>query len=152
MVAGVFPMPNSESAFCAAPDHRKMDKEYVIEPALGPKSLEATPPRSSVVPAMPVQPAHSRPFASPARPHMDASDITSGQQPRPLPHQGKHVPTPPDEQLASRPATAAACLEPSAPVVTPPADDYPVAEDPVFDESPESMTLNVADNAYCCYG
>eukprot|EP00892_Ulva_mutabilis_P003811 jgi/Ulvmu1/1801/UM119_0019.1 len=128
------------------PDQRKKEQEYVIEPALGPKSLEGNMPRPSVVSATPAQPPNKRQFGSPVRPHIDVAQSSSGQPPRPSTQQASLCPAPLEDPLSSsRPATAAACLEQSFPAATPPrVEEYPVVpDDPMMDESPEMASAEI---------
>lgn len=128
-----------------------MEQDYVIEPALGPRSLEGHPPRPPAAPSLPVPPVPKRQFGSPVRPLADASHASSGQQPRPSTQQDIHQVSPLEDHLASRPTTAAACLEQVVPVTPPPADEYPVvADDPMMDESPESMAVCPTCNCLVC--
>lgn len=127
----------------AAPEHRKLEKECVIEPALGPKSLDGSQARQFPSTSASVLPGHKRQFGSPVRVQTDLSQATTGQQARPSTCQGTHEPVPQDDGPSDRLATSAPCLDESAHMATPIVAEYPVApDDPMMDESPESAALS----------
>lgn len=121
-----------------------MEKEYVIEPALGPKTLDGINSRPGT--AGPVPLGHKRKFGSPVRPPVDVSQSNVGQS-RP-PAQTSVSGGVQQQVIATNHAgVAEASMEPSveeysAHVATPPAAEYPVApDDPMLDESPESAFI-----------
>lgn len=133
----------------AAPDHRKLDRECVIAPALGPKSFEGNQPRPSAGPSAPTPLVHKRQFGSPVRPHMEASQATVVQQSRLSPQQAVYEPEPQPDCPSIRPVTATACLEQPAHVATPPVVEYPVVpDDPMMDESPESAASYIDESPF----
>lgn len=133
----------SKNLHGAAPDDRKLEKEYVIEPALGPKSLDGNQSRPLPSTSASVLPGHKRQFGSPVRVQTDMAQATPGQQARPSTLKGTHEPVSHGDGPSNQLTTSEPCLDESAHMATPTVVEYPVApDDPMMDESPESAALS----------